>query len=103
VKKNIETLYRYKGQTKELQGISFEIGEYKYKGSEIDRKFSVKNLEKAIYHQQVLHIQNYFPKKTDGKNIANLLLKPKQDDQLFPYQWRIKKQPKKKKPNGWHL
>ncbi len=51
VKQNIETLYKYKGQTRELQGISFKIGDYKYKGSEIDRKFSVKNLEKEIYRQ----------------------------------------------------
>lgn len=36
-KENIETLYKYKGQTSEVQGISFRIGEYKYKGSEIDR------------------------------------------------------------------
>lgn len=53
MKQNIETLYKYKGQTKELQGISFKIGEYKYKGSEIDRKFSVKNLDKEIYRQQL--------------------------------------------------
>ncbi|MGN6297543.1 MAG: relaxase/mobilization nuclease domain-containing protein, partial [Ginsengibacter sp.] len=51
--KNIETLYKYKGQTKELQGISFRIGNFKYKRSEIDRKFSVKNLEKAICRQQL--------------------------------------------------
>jgi hypothetical protein len=51
--KNIETLYKYKGQTKELQGISFRIGNFKYKGSEIDRKFSLKNLEKAIYLREI--------------------------------------------------
>ena len=51
-KKNIETLYKYKGQTNELQGISFKIGEYKYKGSEIDRKFSINNLQKILQQQQ---------------------------------------------------
>ena len=45
--KNIETLYKYKGQTNELQGIGFKIGNFKYKGSEIDRKFSVLNLQKG--------------------------------------------------------
>jgi hypothetical protein len=121
VKKKIETLYKYKGQTNELQGISFKIGEYKYKGSEIDRKFSVKNLQKAIYHHQLKNLlkpatsssyskllsKNTHPEikkeKTHGKNIADLLLKPKRDDLLLPWQWRLEKKPKKKKPNGWHL
>jgi hypothetical protein len=53
MKKKIETLYKYKGQTNELQGISFKIGNFKYKGSEIDRKFSVLNLRKEILKQQV--------------------------------------------------
>lgn len=52
-KENIETLYKYKGQTNELQGISFRIGEYKYKGSEIDRQFSIKNLERIIQQQSI--------------------------------------------------
>ncbi|MDQ2719351.1 MAG: relaxase/mobilization nuclease domain-containing protein [Bacteroidota bacterium] len=53
MKKNIETLYKYKGQTNELQGISFKIGNFKYKGSEIDRKFSVLNLQKEILKQRL--------------------------------------------------
>ena len=53
MKKKIQTLYKYKGQTNELQGISFKIGNFKYKGSEIDRKFSVLNLQKEILKQQV--------------------------------------------------
>lgn len=47
-RQGIETLYKYKGQTEELQGVSFRIGKFKYKGREIDRQFSIKNLEKAI-------------------------------------------------------
>ncbi len=50
---NIETLYKYKGQTNELQGISFKTGEYKFKGSEIDRKFSVGNLGKQIQQNNI--------------------------------------------------
>ena len=53
MKKKIETLYKYKGQTRELQGISFKIGNFKYKGSEIDRKFSVLNLQKEILKQRM--------------------------------------------------
>jgi hypothetical protein len=38
---------QYKGQTQELQGISFRIGKDRFKGSQIDRKFSLGNLPKA--------------------------------------------------------
>ena len=36
-----------------MQGISFKLWDYKYKGSEIDRKFSLKNLEKEVYGQSL--------------------------------------------------
>ena len=119
--KNIETLYKYKGQTKELQGISFRIGNFKYKGSEIDRKFSVKNLEKAICRQQLntslkpstassnlnqntkenIDVEN---KKSLGKD-ANILLpviNPQENNQPLPYQWRMSKKSRNKKSNRLH-
>ena len=116
VKKNIETLYKYKGQTDELQGISFKIGNYKYKGSEIDRNFSVKNLEKTINQLQGLgdqlkqtivisnskllsqdmHLNNKNQKR-EGKNIAEFLLKPERIEQQLPSQWRLEKKHKKKR------
>ncbi len=37
----IETQYKYKGQTTEKQGVSFKIGEDCFKGSKVDRKFSL--------------------------------------------------------------
>jgi hypothetical protein len=46
--KGIQTQYKYKGQTQELQGISFRIGKDRFKGSQIDRKFSLAGLQKAI-------------------------------------------------------
>ena len=116
--KNIETLYKYKGQTKELQGISFKIGDFKYKGSEIDRKFSVKNLEKAIGQQKLntsikvsaaslnsnpntkenLISEN---KKSLGKdaNILFPLINPHENNQTLPYQWKMGKKSRKKKSN----
>jgi hypothetical protein len=110
--KNIETVYKYKGQTKELQGISFAIGKYKFKGSEIDRKFSVGNLQKIIQQQEkkslldrpsgssnsILQKKNFEIKKdqNQGKNIINDLLKPEHSDQLLPHQWRFDKTYKKK-------
>jgi len=44
----IHTQYKYKGQTQELQGISFRIGKDRFRGSQIDRKFSLGNLQKAL-------------------------------------------------------
>jgi hypothetical protein len=115
--KNIETLYKYKGQTKELQGISFRIGDFKYKGSEIDRQFSLKNLEKAIYLQEIntsikpsaISIsngntkENIVPefKKSLGKDTYILLLEVNQQEnnQSLPYEWKLGKKRKKKKSN----
>lgn len=42
---SISIAYKYKGQTDEVQGISFKKDEYAFKGSEIDRKFSYSKLD----------------------------------------------------------
>ena len=115
---NIETLYKYKGQTNELQGISFKMGNYKFKGSEIDRKFSLKNLEKSIQQMQSskelkpensigykLLLKNTHPEikqAYSNKNILEVLMKQEENNELLPYQWRIEKKPKKKS-RGRHL
>ena len=44
--KGIGIQFKYKGQTDEVQGISFSKGEYTFKGSEIDRNFSYYKLDK---------------------------------------------------------
>ena len=117
-KKNIETLYKYKGKSKELQGISFQIGNFKYKGSEIDRQFSLKNLEKAIYLRQINTSvktsavisnsngnarENIVPeiKKSLRKDINILLpvVNRQENNQSFPYEWKLGKKRKKKKSN----
>ena len=48
----IETKYKYKGQTQERQGISFKMGNISFKGSQVDRKFSLSGLEKTLVLQQ---------------------------------------------------
>ena len=50
--RSIETQYKYKGQTSEMQGVSFKLGEYSFKGSQVDRQFSLGNLEKSLAHNQ---------------------------------------------------
>src|SRR5205823_9444903 len=52
LKQGIDTLYKYKGQTQEKQGVSFKIEKDCFKGSKIDRKFSLGNLEKILVLQQ---------------------------------------------------
>lgn len=49
----IDTIYKYKGQTGERQGVSFRYGQDCFKGSKVDRKFSLSNLEKLIAAQQM--------------------------------------------------
>jgi len=51
-KSGITTHLKYKGNTDEVQGISFSKGEYKFKGSEIDRSLSYAKLINAIQEQQ---------------------------------------------------
>ena len=49
----IETQYKYKGQTQEKQGISFKMGDVCFKGSQVDRKFSLSRLQKEIDQQKL--------------------------------------------------
>lgn len=51
-RQGITTIYKYKGQTTEKQGISFLVGKDCFKGSKIDRKFSLGNLEKYFAFRQ---------------------------------------------------
>jgi hypothetical protein len=110
-KLEIETLYKYKGQTEELQGISFKIGEYKYKGSEIDRNFSLKNLQRTIQLQQKTELKSVLTTTPDNSpkeklretvnkelhrenSLLDQLLKPEKMNEQIPYE--LKRQRKKK-------
>ncbi len=55
--------YKYKGQTNEKQGVSFRLGEYCFKGSHIDRQFSLGKLEKAVSQQQRQSLLQAYPEK----------------------------------------
>lgn len=54
-KQGIVTHLKYKSGSNEVQGISFSKGEYKFKGSEIDRSLSYAKLSQAIEQQQIKH------------------------------------------------
>lgn len=118
VKKKIETVYKYIGQSGELQGISFAIGNFKFKGSEIDRKFSVGKLQKIIHQQQIKTVLNPSPgtsmslsqkqdfeiNKVQGqsRNIIDELIKPEFNNEELPFQLRVDK-PLKKISRGRHM
>ncbi len=59
----IEMQYKYKGHTNVKQGVSFRLGEYCFKGSQIDRQFSHANLEKAVSLQQRQSLLRPYPEK----------------------------------------
>lgn len=50
-KQGIGMLYKYKSGTLEIQGISFSKGEFKFKGSELDRSLSYGRLSRQIEQQ----------------------------------------------------
>jgi hypothetical protein len=51
IKRGIDTQYKYKGATQEIEGISFKKGLYAFKGSSIDRKYSIAGLQKIMQQQ----------------------------------------------------
>lgn len=123
----IETQYKYKGQTLEKQGVSFKIGEDCFKGSQVDRQFSLGNLEKtlAFNQKQLLELKaesrvnskntlltkekqtEYFLGSTDNSHtndtgkglekIVEILLKPEENLQQTPYELLKEERQKRKK------
>jgi hypothetical protein len=77
-KHGIGMLFKYKSGTKEIQGISFCKGEYKFKGSEIDRSLSYGNLSKAIDHQLQQRQQSKQQFKSLVEELRQVLSKEKQ-------------------------
>lgn len=73
--KDISIEYKYKGQTDEVQGISFKKGEHSFKGSEIDRKFSYSKLDAQLtennhsQEQQQYEQQRITPPKEAGASL----------------------------------
>jgi len=64
LKLGIGIQYKYKGQTQEKQGISFKMGNVCFKGSQIDRKYSLAGLQKAFAQQikpELMPSQNESP------------------------------------------
>lgn len=110
-KKKIGMVYKYKGQTKEVQGVSFVKGEFKYKGSEIDRAFSYsklakevgqKNTQSSLYHHP--HLSNQSQDKTQvlyfPVDIITELLKSQEEYSYVPSELLKKKRKRKSHGRG---
>lgn len=77
-KQGIFIEYKHKGQTNEIQGISFKKGEHSFKGSDVDRKFSYSKLDTQLTEnsysqeqQQYKQQQAASPKETGASLIEN--------------------------------
>lgn len=76
--KGIGIAYKYKGQTDEVQGISFTISNITFKGSDIDRSFSYSKLDKLL--QEKAQKQREEREQAQSKNQSsnqNINNKPK--------------------------
>lgn len=74
-KQGISIEYKHKGQTNEIQGISFKKGEHSFKGSEVDRKFSYSKLDIILNdnnHSQEQQ-QISIPKETGSPILENVV------------------------------
>ncbi len=97
---NIQMLYKFKSSTHEIQGVSFQMGNFKYKGSEIDRLFSYSNLKKSIAGNLTSKQQNTqsgslsirqrksHRQKTD---LPDELMRPDQSEDHVPIELKKKK------------
>ena len=104
-KQQITLIYKFKGKTREIQGLSFAKGEFRYKGSEIDRRFSYGNLKRFYKHdlqiqrtvnpEQLLDMSE--KEKTQIMDLLDILLKPQEVLELLPREWLLKKKRKKSK------
>lgn len=104
----IEMVYKYKSQTKEVQGVSFKRGQFKYKGSEIDRRFSYRNLQRMIDQKREIKLHRgkeletglKHKEKYKEEDLIALLLKPEERYENTPAELLKKNRQRKSKGLG---
>jgi len=79
--KSISIQFKYKGQTDEIQGISFSKGEHTFKGSEIDRNFSYSKLDR--YFEDAGLTTAGSNRQTVGESIREPVTMPDKADNSF--------------------
>lgn len=63
--RGIDTQFKYKGQTQEIQGVSFKTGNFSFKGSQVDRKFSFAGLQKTLAQGIKEEVENVLEQKEE--------------------------------------
>lgn len=71
----ISIAYKYKGQTDEVQGVSFKKGDCSFKGSDIDREFSYLKLNNQLYaedqqYNNKQHQNQPYPKEQQSQSAS---------------------------------
>ncbi|WLT41402.1 hypothetical protein NF347_10520 [Paramuribaculum intestinale] len=61
-KKNISIIPKYRRGTTEMQGVSFQLGDYKVKGSDVGEQFKFRNLDSLFNSQS--HSRQSQPRQT---------------------------------------
>jgi hypothetical protein len=81
-KNGIEIRFKYIGQTDRVQGVSFKMGEYSFKGSEIDRSLSFGKLDKTIEINLVADraVKNEWVAPEQSRSLVTELFKAVTDD-----------------------
>lgn len=120
--RGVETVIKFRSGTREPQGISFKVGDFCFKGSAVDRRFSLANLQKAMISQQLISRESgnsprliplqqsssgfSFVKEMPVKEVASVmtgileeLFKPEYVNNQAPYEL-LQEARKKKKRNG---
>jgi hypothetical protein len=64
-RQGIETIFKYKSGTIEIQGVSFAKGDLQFKGSKIDRSLSFGKLDALIRHNHKLEMTQQFRMQRD--------------------------------------
>lgn len=89
----IAVIYKYKGLTNEVQGVSFCKGEFKFKGSEIDRSYSYLKLQKlfvskrqeqAVHKAGQIHRKGHHPEHSRTLNQSTRLLQELMKPEFTP-------------------
>lgn len=74
-KQGVETSFKYKGNTEEIQGVTFSKNGYHFNGSKIDRRFSYLKIDAALdnnrHEEQQTHFQPQAYSEEISPNISN--------------------------------
>ncbi|MDR1679923.1 MAG: relaxase/mobilization nuclease domain-containing protein [Prevotellaceae bacterium] len=116
-KQQIETTFKYKGNTQEIQGVTFHKNGYTFNGSKIDRQFSYSKIDyqlkqkakeqqtqsKQEHHPSQHHTSNTSTQENTGSLLGGLFDIPPSgtdydpEEAEYQYQQRLNKKKKKRR------